>query len=143
MVRDYPLTGIGPDLLGSLLPRYAFHHYKQSPSTPKFENVMGVHNDLLDKATTSGIFGLGSYLWVIGAFILFVKKHFNRIGKHAHVSIDQGNDRLILSGLLACLVGYLIQQQFTVIEYTVTLHFLGLFSGKCSTCESYRRKRFI
>ena len=73
MVRDYPLTGIGPDLLGSLLPRYAFHHYKQSPSTPKFENVMGVHNDLLDKATTCGIFGLGSYLWVIGAFILFVK----------------------------------------------------------------------
>ena len=123
MICDHPLTGIGPDLFGSLLPRYAFHHYKQSPSTPEFENVLGVHNDILDKATTCGIIGLGTYLWIFGAFITFVKRHFNRIEKHAPVSIDQGNDRLILSGLLACLVGYLVQQQFNVIEYTITLHF--------------------
>ena len=87
------------------------------------ENVMGVHNDTPRQ---------GDYVWHFRVRKLFVgyrciytirKKHFNRIGKHAHVSIDQGNDRLILSGLLAGLVGYLIQQQFTVIEYTVTLHF--------------------
>ena len=164
MICDYPLTGIGPDLLGSLLPRYAFHHYKQSPSTPEFENVLGIHNDILDKTTTCGVIGLGTYLWIFGAFITCVKRHFHHSEKHTtvsvsvcpppargrgktfpppvplaegekgggespgggaellSVSIDQGNDRLILSGLLACLVGYLVQQQCNVIEYTITLH---------------------
>lgn len=156
MIRDHPLTGIGPDLFGSLLPRYAFNHYRQLPSTPEFENVLGVHNDILDKATTCGIFGLGTYLWIFGSFILFMKRHFLRSEKVAvyphHPPFSpspigagggmQGDNeyspplvggirgggellhnRLILSGLLACLVGYLVQQQFNVIEYTITLHF--------------------
>jgi len=114
IIRDRPLTGIGPDMLSSVLPRYAFNHYKQSPYTPKFENVLGIHNDILDKATTCGVIGLGTYLWIIVTFVTFVKRRFIRIER---------NDRLILSGLLACLVGYLVQQQFNVIEYTITLHF--------------------
>jgi len=123
IIRDRPLTGIGPDMLSSVLPRYAFNHYKQSPYTPKFENVLGIHNDILDKATTCGVIGLGTYLWIFGAFITCVKRHFNHLEKHTPGGIGQGNDRLILSGLLACLVGYLVQQQFTVIEYPITLHF--------------------
>ena len=114
MICDHPLTGIGPDMLSSVLPRYAFNHYKQSPYTPKFENVLGIHNDILDKATTCGVIGLGTYLWIIVTFVTFVKRRFIHIER---------NDRLILSGLLACLVGYLVQQQFNVIEYTITLHF--------------------
>ena len=165
MICDHPLTGIGPDMLSSVLPRYAFNHYKQSPATPEFENVLGIHNDILDKATTCGIIGLGTYLWIFGAFILFIKRHFPRSEKvavHPHLNLplspppegDRGRtfspsmrgtgggiqgdsehspplvgggellrNRLILSGLLACLVGYLVQQQFNVIEYTITLHF--------------------
>ncbi len=115
IIRDYPITGIGPDALPTLLPRYAFTYYRQTAFTPEFENVAGIHNDILDKATTSGILGLGSYVWVLVTFILFMKRHFNRT--------DGRNNRLILSGFLACLVGYLVQQQFNVTQHTLTLHF--------------------
>ncbi|NUO09101.1 MAG: O-antigen ligase family protein [Candidatus Brocadia sp.] len=182
MIRDYPLTGIGPDLLGPVLPRYAFNHYKQSPSTPEFENVLGIHNDILDKATTCGVIGLGTYLWIFGAFILFIKRHFPRSEKRAvHPCINlplspppegdrgrtfslavrgtgggiQGDNeyspplvgggallrnRLILSGLLACLVGYFVQQQFNVIEYTITLHFWIFLAASIALVNSMEEK---
>ncbi|MCF6149640.1 MAG: hypothetical protein E3K37_13385 [Candidatus Kuenenia sp.] len=168
MIRDYPLTGIGPDLFSSLFPQYSFRYYKQSASAPEFENVLGVHNDILDKATTCGIIGLGTYLWIFGAYILYVKRYFYREKHNTSVNVSApppfttptsevektsppsffaftketergkrpggntellfagafpGHDRLILSGLLACVAGYLVQQQFNVIEYPLTLHF--------------------
>ena len=50
---------------------------------------LGIHNDILDKATTCGVIGLGTYLWIIVTFVTFVKRHFNRLEKHTPGGIGQ------------------------------------------------------
>ncbi len=142
MFCDHPITGIGPDVVGGIFPRYAFNHYKEAPGLPPFENVLGIHNDVLDKAVTTGIVGLGSYLWIIVTFIILVKRYFKR---RLFGNVLASDDRLVLAGLLACLVGYLTQQQFNVVECALTVHFwvflaagavLANAGGESSKCLS-------
>lgn len=61
MVRDYPWTGIGPDMVPQLYPLY------RRDDAPRWQ-VPHLHNNPMQIAAERGLPGLAAYLWLIGAF---------------------------------------------------------------------------
>ncbi|MEW6337624.1 MAG: O-antigen ligase family protein [Acidobacteriota bacterium] len=61
MVRDYPWTGIGPDMVPQLYPLY------RRDDAPRWR-VPHLHNNPMQIAAERGLPGLATYLWLIGAF---------------------------------------------------------------------------
>lgn len=72
IVRDYPLFGTGPET-------FAFAYYKYRPAahnlTSEWELLYNrAHNEFLNIAATSGLFGLGTYLLLLATVILWTFK---------------------------------------------------------------------
>jgi O-antigen ligase len=62
MVRDYPLTGVGPDMVQHVYPRYRVPWAVQ-PSNPHLHNVP------MQIAAERGLPALAAWVWFIGAAI--------------------------------------------------------------------------
>ena len=90
IVKNYPLFGSGVET-------FAFAYYKFRPiehnMTSEWDFLYNkAHNEYLNYAATTGIFGLGSYLLFIGGFIIwFIKSQYT-----IH-NTQQGNKSDILS----------------------------------------------
>lgn len=102
IIADYPLFGIGPEVLKMVFPRYetelfrfkeAFH-VKQDRS----------HNETFDVGVTKGLITFFVYLWLL--FTLF------RVGL-VKARTAKKEERLMLAGLLAAALAFLIQNQFS------------------------------
>ncbi|HUK13460.1 MAG TPA: O-antigen ligase family protein [Thermoanaerobaculaceae bacterium] len=63
MVRDYPLTGVGLDMVARLYPLY------RRDDAPRWE-VPHLHNNLVQIAAERGLPALAAYLWLIGAYLV-------------------------------------------------------------------------
>lgn len=61
MVRDYPLTGVGLDMVPKMYPLY------RRDDAPRYR-VPHLHNNLLQIAAERGLVALAAYLWFLGAF---------------------------------------------------------------------------
>ncbi len=106
IIKDYPALGIGPDTIGIVYQKYLAKVFciQENDGGFQFPRQDRIHNDILDTAVTRGIFGLGTYLWLLLAFGRYMSKNYQRI----HTQY-----KLLILGLLAGLGCYLIQNQFS------------------------------
>lgn len=60
------------------------------------------HNEILDMAITRGLLGLAAYFWIIIALFIFIYKTYPKILEE---------NRILLVGVLAAVISYLVQNQ--------------------------------
>ncbi len=106
IIKDYPVLGIGPDTIGILYQKNLAKVYavRESDHGFPFPRQDRIHNDILDITVTRGIIGLGTYVWLLTAFGAFIGKTYKRLN---------GRSKLLVLGLLAGIVCYLIQNEFS------------------------------
>lgn len=102
IIADHPLFGIGPEVLKMVFPRYETELFR-------FKEAFHVkqdrcHNETFDVPVTKGLISFFLYVWII--FTLF-RVAFS---KSKRASDPQ---RLMLAGLLAAILAYLVQNQFS------------------------------
>ena len=103
IIADYPLFGIGPEVLKMVFPRYETDLFR-------FKEAFHVkqdrcHNETFDVAVTKGLLAFAAFLWIIIA----VFRHGIVVAAQTESSVK----RLLLAGLLAASLAYLIQNQFS------------------------------
>jgi len=102
VVSDYPFFGSGPDTFALAIPPYRPVEYERViEETARFSSP---HNDFLEVAATMGSFGALTYLWVVLSFLGVAFFLMRRVGDELG---------LLVAGLLAAALGYLIQVQFS------------------------------
>ncbi len=106
IIKDYPVLGIGPDTIGILYQKNLEKVYSvfESDKGFHFPRQDRIHNDILDTTVTRGIFGLGTYIWLLAAFGIYVGKNYKRLSNQ---------DKLLMSGICAGILCYLIQNEFS------------------------------
>jgi len=119
MVRDFPLTGVGLDMVGRLYPLY------RRDDAPRWR-VPHLHNNPVQIAAERGLPALAAYLWLIGAFFAVTWRGLARL---------KGEDRAAvaatLTAVLAITVAGLFEYNFwfAVIQYP-TLILMGAGVGR-------------
>mgnify|MGYP001557858258 FL=1 len=118
IVKHYPLFGSGVET-------FAFSYYKFRPAehnmTSEWDFLYNkAHNEYLNYAATTGIFGLGSYLLVIGGFIIWTINKFKVQNSNVKSSSKSEDQKILYFGfdLSLCLPA----------DEAGTLSF-GLFTG--------------
>lgn len=106
IIKDYPALGIGPDTIGILYQKNLAKVFsvQEKDNGFQFPRQDRIHNDILDTTATRGIFGLGTYIWLLIAFGVFVGKKYKRLSNQ---------DKFLVLGLLAGILCYLIQNEFS------------------------------
>lgn len=102
IIADNPLFGIGPEVLKMIFPRYETELFR-------FKEAFHVkqdrcHNETFDVPVTKGLISFFLYLWVI--FTVF------KVGLNKSRRASE-SQRLMLAGLLAAALAYLVQNQFS------------------------------
>ncbi len=95
IVRDHPLTGVGPGQVKVVFPRYARPEAIRKSSSH-------VHNAPLQILAERGLLGLAAWLWIWIAFFLRAGWLWTRLGP------DQERERRLVAGSLAAIVGFLV-----------------------------------
>jgi O-antigen ligase len=95
MVRDHPLTGIGPGQVKHRYPGYA---------APEFAHKRRghLHNTPLQVAVERGLLGLGAWLVLFGAFFQRAGRLLGRLGP------EDGEARALVVGSIAAVAGFLV-----------------------------------
>ena len=107
IVKDYPALGIGPDTLGIVYQKYLSKVYSVQEGDIygfPFPRQDRIHNDILDTAATRGLFGLGTYIWLLVVFGMYVGKNYKRLSNQ---------NKILILGLSAGILCYLIQNEFS------------------------------
>lgn len=103
IIANYPVFGIGPEVLKMVFPRYETDLFR-------FKEAFHVkqdraHNEIFDVSVTKGLVTFFVYLWLL--FMVF------RTGwVRSRLTNDQ-SEKLMMAGLLAAAVAFLIQNQFS------------------------------
>lgn len=106
IIKDYPALGIGPDTIGIVYQENlakVFSSIESDKGFP-FPRQDRIHNDILDTAATRGIFGLGTYIWLLTAFGIYIGRNYRRLNNQ---------NKMLVLGLLAGIISYLIQNEFS------------------------------
>lgn len=106
IIKDHLIFGIGPDTIGIVYQNNLAKVFslQESDNGFPFPRQDRIHNDILDTTVTRGIIGLFTYLWLLAAFGIYMSKNYKNLNK---------KNRLLILGLLAGMVCYLIQNQFS------------------------------
>ncbi|MBI5309145.1 MAG: O-antigen ligase family protein, partial [Planctomycetes bacterium] len=106
IIKDYPILGIGPDTTGIVYQKYLAKVFsvEESDNGFHFPRQDRIHNDVLDTTVTRGFIGLATYIWLLTAFGVYVKKNYHRL---------TNQHKIALLGLLSGILCYLIQNEFS------------------------------
>ena len=104
IIHDYPVLGIGPDTLGMIYPQYIAKLYREMNEHRVFESQNRIHNDLLNITVSTGMLGLGVYIWLIFAYARMVWKGCKKAKEP---------EKVLIIGLCAGCLAYFIQNQFS------------------------------
>jgi tetratricopeptide (TPR) repeat protein/O-antigen ligase len=102
IVADYPIFGIGPEVLKMVFPRYETELFRFREQFHVKQDRC--HNETLDVAVTKGLVTFFVYLWLL--FTLFY------VGWKRSKAATVGH-KITLAGLLAAAWAFLIQNQFS------------------------------
>lgn len=102
LIAENPLLGTGLNTFMPAFSRYAPVEYARGEGLERFPDK--AHNDFLNTAVTMGLVGLGSYLWLLGAFAW-------RVWGWLRDPMTNGSRPLVVS-LAAAWLGYLGQSLF-------------------------------
>ncbi|MDI6731781.1 MAG: tetratricopeptide repeat protein [Candidatus Margulisbacteria bacterium] len=102
IVADNPLFGIGPEVLKMVFPRYETDLFR-------FKEAFHVkqdrcHNETMDVSITKGLLAFIVYIWLLYIVFKVGISKINRVNSKEH---------LVIAGLLAAAVSYLVQNQFS------------------------------
>ncbi|MCU0641638.1 MAG: O-antigen ligase family protein [Candidatus Margulisbacteria bacterium] len=116
VVADNPLFGVGPEVLKMVFPRYETDLFR-------FKEAFHVkqdrcHNETFDVPVTKGLISFFLYLLIIGTVFATGWQKLARASDH---------ERLMLAGLLAAIVAYLVQNQFSFGVVAITSLFWVLW----------------
>lgn len=133
--KEHKLTGTGVET-------YAYAYYKYKPKehnlTSEWDYLYNkAHNEYLNYLTTTGVFGLGSYLAIIGLFVFHVCKLLNcpiaKLLKTNNKTIQQFNNsrydlakrqnKLLIIGLFSGWVSILVSNFFGFSVVITNLYF--------------------
>lgn len=102
ILADNPVFGIGPEVLKMIFPRYEtdLFRFKETFHVKQDRN----HNEALDVPVTKGLISFFVYLWLLGTVFLTGFRKLKTAGPE---------QKLLLGGLLAAVLAYLVQNQFS------------------------------
>ncbi len=106
IIKDHPILGIGPDTTGIVYQKYLAKVFsvEEGDNGFQFPRQDRIHNDVLDTTVTRGFIGLATYLWLLIALGVYVKKNYHRL---------TNQHKIVLLGLLSGILCYLIQNEFS------------------------------
>jgi O-antigen ligase len=118
MIEDYPITGVGLDMVDRLYPLY------RRDDAPRWR-VPHLHNNLVQIAAERGLPALAAYLWLIGAFFAVTWRGLPRLSGERRAAVAA-----CLTAVLGITVAGLFEYNFwfAVIQYP-TLVLLGAGVG--------------
>ncbi len=99
IVRDHPLTGVGPGQMKAVFPRYALPEAHRKTTSH-------VHDTPLQITAERGLLGLGAWLWIWIAFFLHGARLLRRIGP------QREREWGLVAGSLAAVLGFLVAGLF-------------------------------
>ena len=102
IISDNPLFGVGPEVLKMVFPRYETEQFRFLEAFHVKQDRC--HNETLDVGVTKGLIAFSAFVW-----LLFV---FFRIGVTKGRRL-KGGEHLLVAGLLAAAVSFLVQNQFS------------------------------
>lgn len=127
-------------IFGTGVETFAFAYYKYKPAghnlTSEWDYLYNkAHNEYLNYLTTTGIFGLGSYLAFIGMFFYITAKWLWKKGHAEHdvekqsISFFDNHRSLLITGLVTGFVSILITNffGFSVVITNIYLFIMPLF----------------
>jgi len=112
IVRDYPVTGVGWEGFRKVYPRY-------KPSEAG-KTGCNAHNNFLDVAVNSGLFGLGIFLWLMAVIYKVALQIFKGVEDGYFKGIAWG----FLGSFTAFLIAGLSQYNFGDSEVVMLFYFL-------------------
>jgi O-antigen ligase len=112
MIRDHPLTGLGPSAIKETYPLY------RSPDAPRFK-IPHLHNNVVQIWAERGILSLGGYLFLFALLMYLCLKARHRAG--ARTAADAG-----VAIAVAMFIAGLFEFNFGDTEVTLTV--LDLFA---------------
>lgn len=125
VIAKRPLIGWGPDTLSFVFPYKPEERYLEFVRRwGRFGIVDRAHNDFLQVAASTGLLGLGAYLWILWRFFSASIGTIRRV--------PWSETHIVLIGAASAAVGYLITLQFhfSVIDVApVFWSMVGLASG--------------
>lgn len=128
IIADNPIFGIGPEVLKMVFPRYETELFR-------FKEAFHVkqdrcHNETFDVPVTKGLISFFAYLWIL--FTVFK----TGVDKLKTFSDSQ---RLMLAGLLAAILAYLVQNQFSFGVVAITSLFWVMWAMVMLLAEAKER----
>ncbi len=99
IVRDHPLTGVGPGQVKAVFPRYA------QPEALR-KTTSHVHNTALQITAERGLLGLAAWLWLWVAFFFRGGRLLGALGP------GQERERRLIVGSLVAVLGFLVAGLF-------------------------------
>jgi O-antigen ligase len=117
IAADHPVTGVGPDAFGVAFPAY---------STPRFRTEFGpftvangAHNVFVNTLADLGVVGLAAFLAVLVVGGVRIARTWRRLPADTE-------DRLLLAGIAAALVAYVVQACANMQELSLSTCFWAL-----------------
>jgi O-antigen ligase len=120
IVRDYPIFGLGPEMVSLYYPLY------RDPDAPRWR-VPHLHNNALQIAAMSGVFAAAAYLAIVGLFLARTVVLVRRERRTDRAALWAG---ALLAGVALAVAG-LFEYNFgdTEVEMATLLVFAAPFSG--------------
>jgi O-antigen ligase len=115
MIADHPLTGVGLDNF-----LYAYRTRYVLPQASDELNLSHPHNIVLDFWTRLGLGGVAVLLWLVVTFF--------RAGFHRYRCLPEGDDRVVVLGLLASVAAALAHGLIDNAFFLVDLAFVFMLS---------------
>jgi O-antigen ligase len=115
MSAEHPVLGVGPDVFPVLFPAYVSERFMRLYGP--FAVANGAHNLFFDTLAELGALGLASFLSLLAVVALRLRRAWRQ------VSLEDHNRRLLLGGVAAALVAYLVQASFNTEDIALTLSF--------------------
>ena len=124
---DHPLVGVGPDVFPVVFPEYESDRFIVVFGA--FTVANGAHNLFLNILANLGVAGLAAFLAVLAVFVQATARAWGRLTR---AGAEARERRLLLGGLTAAVVAYLVQACVNNQELSLSLCFwalLGLAVG--------------
>ncbi|MGR3303553.1 MAG: O-antigen ligase family protein [Candidatus Scalindua sp.] len=125
IIYDYPILGIGPDTLGMIYPQYIAKLHREMNEHRGFENQNRIHCDLINITVSTGLLGLGVYVWLAFAYARMVWGKCKKAGR---------SDKILIIGLCAGCLAYFVQNQFSFGHIPIITLFWFLIAMSVIAC---------